>query len=225
MTTDLPDDVTYCARQAARRLVIKYGPYVEFDDMLQEGLLWLWQHPQRVERARDDEGRLYQGRVIGEIQTALIPKAKKIKAQALGVSTRYQSRYSYEAVEAVLPAYWDPTPTSTPGTPETAGRGTPDPAYGGNYQVALMDIRRAIDLTVSRDNKRLLFTVYGLGATGKAGQYFSHVPRAEIEQRTRRVVQSIVDFLNDEPPTVLDGPGTRKVVSNAQARASQEDGY
>lgn len=221
----MPDAQLFAARKAARYTYQHYAPYVEYEDMLQEGLVWLWRHPERIEAATLDDGQVYQPRLVSEIMRFLTPRAKRAKAQALGVSAKGQSRYTYEAVESVLPALWDAVPTQTPGTPETAGRGAPDPAYGGGFQVAVMDVQRAYDRTTSREGKRLLFTTYGMGTKGREGQFWSGVPRMEIEPRVRRIIQAMVDFLNDEPWQHHEGPGSRHVMTNAQANAINDGGY
>lgn len=227
MTTDadLDDDVLAAARAAARAINRQYPHYAEYEDFYQEGLLWAWTHPQRVEHARLEDGKIYHQQLVSEILRYLVPRAKRAKAQALGVSSSHQSRYTYEAVEAVLTGVWDPTPTPTPGSQETAGRGRPDPAYGGNYQVSLMDVRGAVEKVLSRNEQRALFSVYHLGATGRAGQHFSGVPRGDLEAVTRRAIQTVTNYLNDEPPEFHSGPGARRTVSNAQARAMTDNSY
>jgi hypothetical protein len=218
-------EVDFTARKAARNVTNHYRPYVEYEDMLQEARLWVWQHPNRVEHATMDDGNLNYIQLMSEIMTYLIPRAKRAKAQALGVTNKWQSRYTYEAVCAVLPALWDEVPTPAPGTPETAGRGAPDPAYGGGFQAAVMDVQRAYDRTVSREGKKLLFTTFAMGTKGREGAYWSGVPRLEIEPRVRRIVQTMVDFLNDEPWQHHEGPGSRHVMTNAQANAINEGEY
>lgn len=221
----MADGEVFAARKAARFTHQHYAPYVEYEDMLQEALVWVWQHPERVEHAQFEDGNLNQPQLVSEIMVYLTPRAKRAKAAALGVSTRYQSRYTFEAVEAVLPALWDTTPTATPGTPETAGRGAPDPAYGGGFAAAVMDVQRAYDRTVSKPGKKLLFVTYGMGVKGREAQYFSGTNRMEIEPRVRRIVQTMVDFLNDEPWQYHEGPGSRHVMTNAQANAITDSGY
>lgn len=216
----------FVARKAARLLTNQYRPYVEFEDMLQEARLWLFTHPQNIEHAiLSESGRIYQPQLVSEVATYLTPRAKKEKARSLGVTTTHQSRYTVEAVEAVLPALWDLTPTPIPGTPETAGRGASDPAYGGGFHVAVMDVKRAMAAVTSKAQQKVLFVVYGMGTTGREAQWFSKVPRGEIEGRARRAVQAIVNHLNDEPDLYYDGPGSRKAMSNAQSNAINEDGY
>src|SRR6478735_2271075 len=172
-------EMMQAARYAAEAIVRKWPRLYEREDVEQEAALWLVEHPERVERARLDSGELYIPQVVAEVLKPLARQAKKDRAKALGVSTRYQSTYTREQVEVILASAWseaDEHPVIVQEN-ETGITAKTDPAYGGNFPVQVLDVRRAMARTCSVEEQRCLFVRYMMGETGRAAAHHALVSR------------------------------------------------
>jgi hypothetical protein len=220
------DEMMQLSRLAGEALARKYPYVIEAEDARQDAAEWMLTHTERVERARLDNGHLYIPQVIAEILKALTPGAKQAKAKALGVSTRYQSTYTREQVEVILASVWaeaDEHPVIVQEN-ETGITAKTDAAYGGNFPVQVLDVKRAMDRVCDKREQRVLFVRYMMGETGRAAAYHSGVSRHDFESVAYAAVGKIVDELNDDMAN-WGGLGSRKVMSNAAAQAALETNY
>lgn len=212
------------AHIAATTLSRKYGPYVSYDDARQDAFVWLLEHPKRVEHAKfEDTGQVYIPQLVSEVLVALTPQAKRTKAEALGVSLRYQARYTREQVEVALASVWAEADEHPVVQPEEGGRQVrSDPTTRGNYQAMVIDVRQAMLEVCTKEEQRVLFVRYTMGVDGaREGGYHAATTRGEYPVVVRRAVGKIVDYLNDDLANyeVEDGPGSRHPISNATAQA------
>jgi hypothetical protein len=222
----MTDDELLTLASASAAAMARYAPYYAPEDAYQDAAEWLLTHTPRVERARMEDGTIFQKQVRAEVTKALVPKAKRAKAQALGVSTRYQSTYTREQVEVILASVWaeaDEHPVIVQEN-ETGITAKSDPAYGGNFPVLVLDVKRAMARVCSTQEQRVLFVRYMMGETGRAAAYHAGVSRHDFESVAYTAVGKIVDELNDDLAN-WDGPGSRKVMSNAAAQAALESNY
>lgn len=145
------------AQYAGHIIAGKYSGVVDAEDMTQEGMLWLLEHPRRVEHYRLPDGTLHVRQLASEVITRhLAGVAHRERAEVLGVADEDRYAYSIKMVEVVLPHIFE---SVVPKSVEYGqGRGSTDPAERGNFQALVMDVRAAFDAVCSAEDRRILFT-------------------------------------------------------------------
>ena len=146
------------AKAAARAVYGGNQDYVDVDDLTQEAMLWLLEHPKRVEHAHLPNGGIYWPRIVAEVCKVLNAYVGKERLEAQGYGPIEHYTYSAELVELVLPGAFDPT--YRPRGHDSSDRVTTnsDPATGDNWSAYVADVKRAIDAVCSTEDRKVLFT-------------------------------------------------------------------
>lgn len=191
------DDCDVFVKKAAASTVRRYGNYVEYQDMLQEGFVWLLENQDQVAKWLGHEPqqttRVYRS-VLG--QMTVIAGAEK--ARRVGYDPEDMAWYSPTLVEGLLPLAMDSDFAPENTTPEDAGQGNRRPTRpaneGGNLLAMVVDVRRAVEHT-------------------NLARYFTVSDKSDPQWEAR--IEQLVDFLGGRRPHV----GHRRPLSNTTAQA------
>lgn len=144
------------AQFAARKV---RSDFADVDDLTQEAMLWLLEHPKRVDHALLPDGTLFTQRLASEvIEKSLIPYAQAQERQSSGVEPEVQYLYSARVVEIVLPAVFDRD--YRPPFLEQSDRvtTTADPTTADNWTAMVVDVARAVAAVCSTADRQVLFS-------------------------------------------------------------------
>jgi hypothetical protein len=152
--------------------------YISADDLRQEAYAWLSQHPERVERLKDDNPGTAAAWLRGDIiRFALKPAAQREKAYYSGYEVRDQYEYSARAIRlrGLIAQCLTAIVTGTREQevrPSEGPSGT-DPAESSmNFVVAMADIEKGWN-QLHADHQKLLaeYFVYGKTSPEMAAEY------------------------------------------------------
>src|SRR5665647_3078528 len=82
------------AKAAARAVYGGNRDYVYVDDLIQEAMLWLLEHPKRVEHAHLPDGGIYWPRIVSEVCKVLNAYVGKERLEAQGYEPFEHYAYS-----------------------------------------------------------------------------------------------------------------------------------
>lgn len=221
------------ATVAGSRVAAMFPDSVEREDMIQEALLWLMEHPGRVGRQADGDGVLYAPTLVTELMSRhLIPMARRERRARYGWRADGEGRYTPAQVRRLLPAVWT---KERPQQEVSEIRPVTDPAEGNTWVTMIMDVEWGMEeaLGSAREDRAILFRHYALGESWATLAASLGLSEDVLRKRASRSVLAICDVLNGvvnedapRPGTTLgDGPGTRRAVSNAHARAITDSSY
>lgn len=136
------------AVQVARRYRTSDGSrrtYVERDDLLQQGRLWVLAHPIRMGEwleADDDQAWRQMSQAIAAEMEAY---ARREKAASLGYELEDEAFYTIEMIESLLPAVFDPEREMAPVLERQEVAAPSDPAVSAVWPAHLADVSAALD--------------------------------------------------------------------------------
>jgi DNA-directed RNA polymerase specialized sigma24 family protein len=233
------------AEQVARGISRDY-PDSDREDLTQEALVWCIEHPGKVASWLSHDDGI--GRVVVAMKNSCRRYAIKQRALARGDEAQIDEFwYSTEILKGFgrgsgqrgllhfvfdQDAWLGPEKTSDdPGV-----RTKRDPAEGGNWLATLSDVSAALDKLSHEDPKAwsLLVLHYKQGYTyDEIGASLTPAAsKQRVLERIDRAVRKVQGVLGGpEPrkdpaePGWEDGPGSRYVMSNSQARARTDSAY
>jgi DNA-directed RNA polymerase specialized sigma24 family protein len=210
-TTALSDVIDRTASAVARR----YGSWITYDDLAQEGWVWALSRPERI--VIDDDGAVLEGAY--DLVRHLTAVAKRERAARLGPVPQFS--YERAVVEVVLPGLWDKD--YRPPAPETVSRRSTDPAVASfNWEAFVADVRAAFEQLPAR-YRQVLFAYYGVAHDWRRAARYLGIGKTRANELGNEAVGRLVDILNGVPDVDVAGghgvTGSRRVMSNAQARA------
>ena len=221
-------------RIAAAQVSRRYRGYLTFADLIQEGNVWVLKHPSTA-RDRLDDGRRGSRRLVALLAKHFDRLGRTEKASNLQYSPDDEAFYSAALIEAALPAVWDETLMDSP--PQTdmldTPRSGPDPSESGSWTVSTIDVRKAWAQAEMDSNVRVAMAYkYGYGMRNYQIAELLEVADSTVTAYIKRGVNSMIEVLGGFPPgrCQLDcecgeGVGSRRVMSNAEARARTEQNY
>jgi RNA polymerase sigma factor (sigma-70 family) len=122
---------------AASSVARQYHGYVDREDLIQEGRLWLASHPERVaELAEKGKSQWLYSALAGQMDRF----AREQRAAVLGYEPSDEHFYNKGTLALILPHIYNNTQPNAEG--ETVSRA--DPAEGGNWPVIELDVRLAL---------------------------------------------------------------------------------
>lgn len=185
------------AQSAGRIVASQFSGVVTAEDMAQEAVLWLLEHPARVNHATLPDGSLAFKRLVNEVVTRrLIPLARKERAEVLGQDPEDRYTYAVRVIELVLPSVFEAHLPRAVAYSQEPGAGT-DPAEGGNFTAMVLDVRRAIESVCDGEDRRVLFTrAIGGWTWAKFGEVYTRSGE-HYRGRYHDALRRIATFLND----------------------------
>jgi DNA-directed RNA polymerase specialized sigma24 family protein len=222
--------VRIAAAQTARR----YRGFVTYADVAQEGVLWVLSHPGTVVSLLED-GNRGKNRLIGRLSKHMEKLARKERAQMTGYDPSDEAFYTRALLEAALPAVWDDNLLDHPPVEEMAAdapRRRSDGSETSNWLVTVLDVRKAWQDADLDLNWRLALSYrYGEGM-----RLWQIADALEVSDSTAsnyidRGLNALIRQLGGKPPGQCSPDceckpvGTRRAISNAEARYLTENDY
>lgn len=200
---------------------------VDWEDVAQELRLWWLRHPARVTKYLDEDAADAASRTGSKkLMRALSLEASGFcqieKARHLGYRVEDLYFYSTGALRELLPMVFDYECWLQLGQQADDGsakRGGSAPNEGNNLVAALADVKRGLDL-ISEGDRDLLLQLYRDGFSEDEMAENAGLTTEAMNKRHDRALARLRDAMGGERPPMDDGPGTRRVVSNAAARAA-----
>lgn len=184
------------AHGAATAISTSNAGFVTFDDMRQDAMLWLLEHPSRVEHNRLPDGTLAYQRLVSEVCRPLVTIAQRERREALGYDPGDDYKYSTRLIMLVLPAVFDPDyrPPGLDGSDKVAT--TSDPAAADNWTAFVADVKRGIDAVCSASDRQVLFTRSVGGWTWREFEERRKYGKDYYRDRFFDAIERICTFLN-----------------------------
>lgn len=167
------------------------------EDLTQEGVLWLLEHPQRVRHARLSDGTLYGSALVSEIRKHYVSSgADRHQGNEAFVDTEWTPRM----VETVFPAVYDPEyKPFREGTEPGERFAKRDPSEANTWLALIADVSSAVDaLGKSSDAVRFIYRHAVLHESYLAIAQVEGVSDWTARQRVVQGLQWMSDWLNGE---------------------------
>lgn len=223
-------------RIAAAQVARRFRGYMSFADLSQEGVIWVLRHPKTVSNRLED-GKRGDYRLTAQLARYMEKKARAEKAASLRYDPADEAFYQRSFIETLLPGVWDDTYLQKP--PDAITSTEPharksDPAETSNWLISVLDIRDAWKRADLSDDVRLTLAYrYGDGLRiSQIGQILE-VADSTVQNYISKGINGLVKQLggsapyscNGDCPDQCAGPGARRAINNATARAITAEGY
>jgi hypothetical protein len=225
----------------AARAAKKRYPVCDLDDLLQVAMMWCVTHPGKLGTYLHDEDERRGTRMLtASMRNAARKWAREDRAASYGYDLDDDAFYSKRMLKGdgnsnkpgLLYYVFNRSNWPKPPPVEGGARSKGDPAEGGTWLTMMVDLSAAIE-ALPKDELALLERHFGAGHTYEflGRQATPPVSKATVAKRIDRAVGKVQAFLGgpkpreDEPEEGWDSGvepeyvGTRRVVSNAHARA------
>ena len=186
--SDQTEELTKIAGIAASKVYQRYRDYVTREDLVQEALLWLLEHPHRVERAVLADGSRAISQVVKELTAPLVRYAKAEQDAAIGPVEEAQEFYTSEWIEYVLPGVFDrwfrPHAVESGDLSEDL------------WSAMVADLEKAVNAVSTNEDRRVLFA---RSVGGWSWQRFSDEygqSRTTWQRRYRAAMARLAEWLN-----------------------------
>lgn len=200
--------------------VARLFPGQDRDDVAQETRLFFCTSPKvgtYLEAGEEGERMLRSS-----LRNHAMLVCRKERAAARGYEVDDEFSYSVAALRNLLPRVfhyedWLPTVSGFTDMPRAQSK----PAEGNNLLAALVDVKSAF-LRLSEDQRAVLLDSFYDGLSDNELALRDGIDPDSVRKRTHRALARMRDLLSYHRPE-HDGPGSRRVVSNAAARAQVRD--
>lgn len=233
LTNDEHHRLSALALQVARKVRRQYSMCDE-QDLISEGLMWVWTHPKKAREFLDDEYQRGTRMLHASMRNHVRDFARKERAGRYGYELEDDMFYSLAMLKGagrgkgLLHYVYDRETWAKPPPGDEGPRSPGDPAEGNGWLATLVDVHRAVQ-SLPRADERLLAAHFEQGLTyEQIGSAFpTPVAVSTVSKRIDQVVVKVQDALGGQRPRV-DPPeggwedgyvGTRRAISNAHARA------
>lgn len=202
------------AKRNANSVARLNSGYIEVGDALGAIYEWMLRNEEKVAEWREEGSK-------GYLNTALyragIRYALDERKRITGAQDRDFSFYSAGQLEEILPLVWDYDDwfLSNDG-PNYIRSAASNPAENNTRLAMLVDVSTAVNTLPHDDIDFLRLRFEKHFDLERVGEFYE-LTEDGARKRLRRILKRLVRALGGEPPWA-DGPGTRKVVSNAGAQ-------
>lgn len=220
---------------AAAQVSRRFRGYITYADLVQEGFFWVLKHPATVE-ARLEDGRRGEQRLVNQLAKHMEKQARKERASSLRYQPEDEAFYQRTLVEAALPAIWDDNMMlKAPDDDYTTEphRRHSDGSETSSWLVTVLDIRSAWQKAEMDLNWRTALAYkYGEGLRDYQIAQLLEVSETTARTYVDRGIKAIIRELGGSAPGRCppececgEGIGSRRVISNAEARARNDEAY
>jgi len=232
--SELAPLVSSVAREYSRRFW--KTAQVEYADVEQECWVWAIKHPTKVDEylKREDGPKLLRT----ALKNAALNFCQREKAQRLGYDPDDLYYWSKGDVEIALGAMFNHESWLEP--PQSEGRSNKAAHEGGNYIATLADLSRAFDQLNTEDRKLLRLAYQDEYRQREVAEMYD-VAQQTISRHIDSAIRRLSDILGGPAPrqgAIHDrdnpegcecgwqqGPGTRRAMTGARARAVTANSY
>lgn len=191
-------DYTACVNYAASQVLRKYKRYVELDDLIQVGLLWVTEHPTYIESLEEVSEKLAQWRLQQRVTSPMVSYARAEKRQRLGYEATDEAFYSLNQLAEILPAVFENDP-EPPRSASNEIRSPGDPAEGGNWLASWLDVKHAWGMAELTGRERsTLLALYGEGESQASLADLLGVTAQAVQQTNTRALRKLQRVLGGE---------------------------
>lgn len=179
----------------------RFYSFVDRDDLVAEGQLWILLHPIRRRHYEDDEQqKRAEYRLRRDVAMAMELYARCEKAAMLGYDPDDEYFYSATLVGALLPAIFgdgcEPPRRESDGSVSRR-----DPAEGGSWQAQRLDVATAWDTAdLSTQEREYLVDYYVFGFSQQAIAEQQGVDQTTVGRRISLGIRKVVAELGGEKP-------------------------
>ena len=221
MNDDVLQEVTEIAAQVARQIHSRYAVYFDAADLRQELMIWAMKRDDKIlewlspdQDARDRKAGIRQ--LAKSMQREADRYCRTAKAKASGYELRDEYYYTTGIIEELIANLDEVLEPSTSPQVRVSGGGS-DPATGNNFMVSVIDVRSALGKLAPVD-RLILEMRYQESQTLEQIAETLAVSPTTVHRRISKALNSMVKDLGGDNPFI----GTRRVVSNSQARSMLE---
>lgn len=231
----LIEETEHHCKVAAAQVARRFRGYVTYADLIQEGYVWVIKHPATAQQRLDD-GRRGEQRLVNQLAKHMEKQARKERASSLRYQPEDEAFYQRTLVEAALPAIWDEDlmlkPPDDDNTTEPHRRRS-DASETSNWLVTVLDIRSAWEKAEMDLNWRTALAYrYGEGLRVYQIADLLEVSDTTAQTYIDKGVRAIIHALGGTAPGRCppdcecgEGIGSRRAISNAEARARTDENY
>lgn len=154
-------DVDMVVNSTAYAVRGRYKNFVEFEDLVSEGWLWISEHPEQIDEYMSFERPPLAAWWLGrDVWKRMDRYARRQRAASLGYQPEDEAFYGPGVVANMLPHVLSGVPDQ-PVTEKTGNSNSGDPAHGGDWLVMYLDVKQAWYSTPLSDRERsVLMAVY-----------------------------------------------------------------
>lgn len=188
------------AINAAYKVLGRYRGYVEKDDLIQEGQVWIWDHQDKVQEYLAMESKLGSWALTRSLVAAMRRYAEQMKAQRAGYDPVDVMWYSSSLIEKYLSRAIseDPEPVLSG---ERIGSNNVDPALGGSDLAQYMDVRHAwVTASLSDTERAVLAMTHDSGMSQDAIGALLGITQQVVSRTAQRAVRKLQDVLGGPEP-------------------------
>lgn len=184
-------------RAAAAHVRSKGLPGHMREDLTQEGILWLLEHPGEIDAARDRDGNPYTSRIVGRIRMHYVRSG----LDSQGIEPPFIDRkYTPDMVASIFPAVYDPEYTPFREQTEAGERfAEKDPAEANTWFALVADVSSAVDAYgVKSEGIRYVWLHEVLGESYDQIAARMGVSRTTAHRRVAETLTWLADWLDGE---------------------------
>ena len=202
---EIPDNVKKYVETAARTVQRnrKFNTYFDAEDVVQDLLVWLMEHPAKLEEwTAAYETKEEQRHAHMRMLKSLYRKADRIcrdkKAQAVGYEAEDEQFYPTDLLEELIGFALDGlSETRKPTADKVSGGG--DPSTRGNFITSLIDTRKALE-QLDPDQYILIKMKYQENLTLGQIADIVHLSDSTISRRIKQSLKQMSKFLGGHNP-------------------------
>lgn len=194
-------EVSASLASAANSVYRRFSGYVEREDLVSEGWLWVLEHKVRTEEYDADENQKRADyRFRRDVSMAMETYARREKSTKVGYDPTDEAFYSQALVAVMLPAVVDGVYEPSPGIVDGSSNRS-DPAEGGTWQAARADVAKAWEAAALTEGERSTLKAYYVDGYSEAeiGEWFG-LTQQTISKRIKAGIRKIVNELGGTKP-------------------------
>lgn len=192
-------DIDAVLASAATDVLRRFRGYIDREDLMQEGHLWVLSHDRRYrEYSADENEKRGRYRLRRDVSGAMEKVARAAKAATLGYDPADEYFYSMRQIVRLLPAAIanDLTPAERDGE----GSRNSDPAEGGNYPAQVLDVAHAWRAAPLTEEERAVILLHVDGESDQVIADRLGVTRQRASAIRGRALRALVGSLGGVRP-------------------------
>lgn len=189
-------DIQALVVSSAATVYRRFCQYVDREDLIQEGWLWIYEHRNAVDRYTNLESVKSAAHYLNlEFVRAMTLYARESKAATLGYDPDDEAYYGTRMLREILAdALLDVDSPSA--REETSGPSNTDPAERGTFSTMKLDVRSAWkSARINDDDRSIIIDVLVLGRTVTEVAAERGIARQTVDGRIKRGLNKITNEL------------------------------